>query len=123
MHDYFNLRARSLARVAALLAPAATSNRNADSLDEGKGGGGVVGGREGQTPEVPKHEWSAATHINCCSLHGILSQRLREPYVQDKAEAACQHSIDDKGEIGQVCSRMLTYAHVCSRMLTHAHVR
>jgi hypothetical protein len=129
VHDYFNLRARSLARVASLLAPAVTSNRNADSLVEGKGAGGAGGGGGGQTPEVPKqtpevpkHEWSAATHINCCALHGILSQRLREPYVQDKAEAASQHSIDDKGEIRLVCSRMFTYAHVCSRMLTHAHV-
>jgi hypothetical protein len=122
VHDYFNLRTRSLARVASLLAPAAIFNRNADFLDEGKGGGGGGGGGKGQTPEVPKHERSAVTHINCCALHGILSQRLREPYVQDKAEAASPHSIDDKGETRQVCSRMLTYAHACSHMLTHAHV-
>ena len=49
---------------------------------------------------APRHEWSATAHINCCNLHAVLSERMRNPYLLDEAEAASPPSCADPGEVG-----------------------
>ena len=84
--DYFDLRRRSLARVEALLgAPSKAAPAAADKALDGN---------------APRHEWSATAHINCCNLHAVLSDRMRNPYRLDKAEAASPPSSDERGEVG-----------------------
>ena len=84
VRDYFDLRRRSLARVASLL-------------------GTSLWDEEASSEEVslPKHEWSMTSHINCCGLHGTLSDRMRNPYLFDQCEAQTPASMDDKGEVGE----------------------
>jgi [Skp1-protein]-hydroxyproline N-acetylglucosaminyltransferase len=87
--DYYNLRRRSLARVEVLLGGASSSQADSAAVD---------GEKESKTP---RHEWSATAHINCCTLHAMLSERMRNPFRHDEAEAASPPCADDAGEIGQ----------------------
>ena len=86
VRDHFHLRARSLARAASLLG-CRVQPQEAPTGAAGK-------------EDLPKHEWSATMHLNCCSLHGLLSGRMRNPYRFDQAEALSPPAEDSSGEVG-----------------------